>query len=74
MKYTYTPTIQAQLAEVEPIISKPSPCPAILASLFYGTAMMYQQDIDKKYATNGGDWSVLRDRSLAKAKFYWEQL
>lgn len=72
MKYTYTPAIQSQLANIEPMICPPSAHPDLLASLFYGFAMMYQSDLDKKYATNGGDWAQLRDRNLAKAKYYWE--
>jgi hypothetical protein len=31
-------------------------------------------DIERKYTTNGNDWPQLRDKNLAKAKFYWEQI
>jgi hypothetical protein len=73
-KYTYTKAIQAQLAEIEPMICSPSPNAAWLASIFYGMAMNFQQDIDRHYATNGNDWPALRDKNFAKAKFYWETL
>ena len=72
-KYTYTPEVQQQLAEVEPMICKPSPNAAMLASIHYSLAMNFQSDIERKYATNGNDWPALRDKNLAKAKYYWEQ-